>query len=533
MRVRNPLGRLFDYSGVEESVLISEVNATATIGARRFALILLGVVGAFLVALVIWASLSEIDDITRGRGQVIPSGQNKVVQHLEGGIVRAILVKEGDTVKAGQVLLRIDSTPSKSLHQEKLNAYYANLARASRLRAEADGKKKVTFPAAVLKNAPEAAEQERALFTSRVQSHATEIDVLKRQVSQKQQELRETRSNVERLQARLKSERQELVETRRDYAAGAIARFDLLRLEREVNETAGSLRTEKLKIPRAQAALRESQSKLDEKKTSFLADVSKNLADVENKIASLEPVIKAGEERVQRTEIRSPVKGVVKLVGVTTLGAVIKPGEALVEIVPLDGGLIVEAKIRPQDRAFLHPGQTATVKVSAYDFSIYGGLEGKVIDISADAIEEKDSKRDLSYYRVRIRTDKNYLERAGQKLPIITGMTATVDIRTGHRTILEHVLEPFYKLVELVAAGALGAAVSAAGPPPSRPPQRGSRARHGPPWGRSCARRSRHSARSRRRAACARAAGSGNGRRPRSCRPASARRRPRRRSAGR
>jgi adhesin transport system membrane fusion protein len=448
MRVRNPLDWLLSFEDTENAGLISEVEATATRAARRFALILLVVIGTFLTAIIVWASTSEIDDITRGRGQVIPSGQNKVVQHLEGGIVRAILVKEGDTVKAGQVLLRIDSTPSKSLHQEKLSTYYADRARAARLKAEADGKDKITFAPEVLKKAPEAAKQERALFASRRQSHATEIDVLERQVRQKQQELRETQSGVDRLQARLKSERQELVETRRDYAAGAIARFDLLRLERQVNETAGSLRTEKLKIPRAQAALRETQSKLDEKKTSYLADVRKELADVENKIAALKPVIQAGEARVERTEIRSPVKGIVKLVGVTTLGAVIKPGEPLVEIVPLDSGLIVEAKIRPQDRAFLHPGQTATVKVSAYDFSIYGGLEGKVVDISADAIEEKDSDRKRSYYRVRVRTDKNYLERAGQKLPIITGMTVTVDIRTGHRTILDHVLSPFYKLID-------------------------------------------------------------------------------------
>ncbi len=447
IRVRNPLGRLFDLT--DEDGLISEVNATATRGARRFALILLAIVCLFLVAILAWASTAEIDDITRGQGRVIPSGQNKVVQHLEGGIVREILVKEGDTVTPGQVLLRIDSTPSKSLHQEKLSTYYADQARAARLRAEAEGKEKVTFSEDVLKNAPAAARRERDLFESRQQQQRTEVDVLDRQVRQKRQELKEIQSSVDRLEARLKSERQELVETRRDYAAGAIARFDLIRLERQVNETAGSLRTEKLKVPRAEAALRETQSKLDEKKAGYLAEVRKELADVESKVSALKPLIEAGQAKVERTDIRSPVKGIVKLVGVTTLGAVIKPGEALVEIVPLDSGLIVEARIRPQDRAFLHPGQVATVKISAYDFSIYGGLEGKVMDISADAIEEdKGSKGEESYYRVRIRTDKSYLERVGQKLPIITGMTATVDIKTGKRTILDHVLGPFYRLID-------------------------------------------------------------------------------------
>lgn len=446
--IRNPLGRIFDYSDHDAPGLISDVNATATRGARRFALILLATVGIFLIAIIAWASTSEIDDITRGEGRILPSGQNKVVQHLEGGIVREILVKEGDTVTPGQVLLRIDSTPSRSLHQEKLSTYYADLARAARLRAEAEGKATVTFSADTLKNAPEAAGRERALFESRKQQQKAEIDVLDRQVRQKRQELKEIQSSVDRLDARLKSERQELVETRRDYAAGAIARFDLIRIERQVNETAGSLRTEKLKIPRAQAALRETQSKLDEKTTGNLAEVRKELADVESKITALKPVIDAGQAKVERTDIRSPVKGIVKLVGVTTLGAVIKPGEALVEIVPLDSGLIVEAKIRPQDRAFLHPGQVATVKVSAYDFSIYGGLEGKVVDISADAIEDEKSKEQESYYRVRIRTDKSYLERVGQRLPIITGMTATVDIKTGHRTILDHVLGPFYRLID-------------------------------------------------------------------------------------
>lgn len=446
--IRNPLARLFEEPEIDPETLMSDVATTATRGARRFALILITTMAVFFTLMLVWASTAEIDDITRGNGRVIPSGQNKVVQHLEGGIVRAILVHEGDTVKAGQVLLRIDSTPSKSLHQEKLNTYYADLARAARLRAEAAGKDKVTFPPEVLKNAPEAAKQEHELFVSRRQSHRTEIQVLDGQVKQKRQELRETQSSVDRLAARLKSERQELVETRRDYKLGAIARFDLLRLERQVNETAGSLRTEKLKIPRAQAALRESQSKLDEKKTAFLADVRKKLADAENEIASLRPVIKAGEERVQRTEIRSPVKGIVQQVGVTTIGAVIKPGEALVEIVPLEGGLVVEARIRPKDRAFIHPGETATVKISAYDYSIYGGLKGKVVDISADSIEEKDSRHDRSYYRVRIRTERNYLERAGQRLPIIAGMTAVVDIKTGQRTILDHLLAPLYKLID-------------------------------------------------------------------------------------
>ncbi len=446
--IRNPLGRIFDYSDREAGGLFSDIDSTATRGARRFALILLATVGLFLVVIIAWASTSKIDDITRGEGRIIPSGQNKVVQHLEGGIVRQILVKEGDTVSPGQVLLRIDSTPSRSLHQEKLSTYYADLARAARLRAEAEGKDAVAIPAEVVKSAPDAANRERALFASRRQQQKTEIEVLDRQVRQKRQELREIQSSVDRLEARLKSERQELAETRRDYAAGAIARFDLIRLERQVNETAGSLRTEKLKVPRAEAALRETQSKLDEKKTGNLAEVRKDLADVESKITALKPVIDAGKAKVERTDIRSPVKGIVKLVGVTTLGAVIKPGEALVEIVPLDSGLIVEAKIKPQDRAFLHPGQVATVKVSAYDFSIYGGLEGKVVDISADAIEDDKSKQGESYYRVRIRTDKSYLERVGQKLPIITGMTATVDIRTGQRTILDHVLGPFYRLID-------------------------------------------------------------------------------------
>lgn len=441
----SPMGPDTDELAGEQH-LVSSTELVAKQGARRFGWMMCLVIGAFLAVFFGWASYATLDEITRGDGKVIPTGQNKVVQHLEGGIVAAIMVKEGQRVEPGQVLMRIDSTVSDSQFREKLAKFYSLQAAAARLRAEANGHKRIAFPPRVLQNASKEADEQRRLFRSRRTRHHSEVDVLTQQVSQRRQQLAEARSKVQTLTRRLASLRQELRETEGDFKNGAVSRSELEQIRRETNKTDGELRTETIAIRRAQAALSEIEAKVRDKKAAFLADVRKELSDVLSQIAALEPSIGASRERVRRTDLRAPVRGIIKQIGISTIGGVVKPGQALIEIVPVDDSLLVEAKIKPRDRAFLRPNQAATVKLSAYDFSIYGGLEGKVIDISADAIEEED-KRGETYYRIRIRTKTNHLLYQGRRLPIIPGMTASVDIKTGKKTVLDYLFEPIAKII--------------------------------------------------------------------------------------
>jgi len=441
--------KLDDAMGVNDAAipgLISEEEAIARRGASKFAGRLVLILALFFALIGFWAATSEIDKIARGDGKVIPSGQNKVVQHLEGGVVKAIKVREGDTVKKGQILVVIDSTPSKARLQEKVQEFYALQARAARLTAEANRKASVTFAADLMKAAPAAVLREKKSFKSRKTQRDAELAILIQQVRQRARELEEVKSSVKRLSTMLPSIKKEMRETELGYRQGNAPFFDVIKIRRQYNEVAGQLRTEKLKVPRAAASWREANSTLKSRRNALLADVRKELADTENKIDSLRPLIESGTDEVKRTAIRSPVNGTVNRVSLTTIGAVVKPGEALVEVVPAGSSLIIEAKIQPKDRAFLHPGQDATVKVSAYDFSIFGGLDGKVVEISADAIEDENKKGE-TYFRVRIKTNQNFLARHGRRYPIIPGMTGSVDIRTGKKTVLDSVLAPVYRIV--------------------------------------------------------------------------------------
>lgn len=428
------------------SALVPDVYATATRGARRFMVYLALVIGLFLGVFVFWASEAEMDEITRGDGRVIPSGQNKVVQHLEGGIVNAILVREGQQVEQGQVLLRVDSTPSESRREELTLELYGLQAQVARLGAEADGRDEINFPAEVRENAPEIVRREQRLFQQRAEQRVSEMAAIDEQINQRAQQLAEARSSVQRLETTVALLREQLTSDREDYERGALSESDLERTQRDMREAEGELRTARLTVGRQVEALNEARQTKIETRNTFLAEARSELVEKRGEIETLRPQLEAMEDQVQRTDIRAPIRGTVTQVSVSTIGAVIRPGQALVEIVPLEDRLLVEARIQPQDRAFLRPNQEATVKITAYDYSIYGGLEGRVVDISADAIED-EQERDSTYYRIRIRTDRNYLERGGQRLPIIPGMTVSVDIQTGRKTVLAYLTDPISRVI--------------------------------------------------------------------------------------
>jgi membrane fusion protein, adhesin transport system len=408
---------------------------------RGFAHLLLLATAAFFVLFFAWASWATLDEVTRGEGRVIPSSQVQVVQNLEGGIVSAILVREGEIVERGEVLLRIDNVRAASDLRENRKRYLALLGALARLRAEV-ADTDLAFAPEVLADAGEVARAEGALFDARQQALASELAILHSQAEQREQELAELQRRLVQLEGSHELALEELKITEPLAARRIVPQIDLLRLKREVNDLAGELETTRLGIERVESAADEAGRRIEEKALSFRAEAQRELTVVRAEADALEEKIAADADRVQRTDVRSPVRGTIKQLFVNTVGGVIQPGEDLVEIVPLEDTLLVEAKVRPADIAFLRPGQPATVKVTAYDFSIYGGLDAVVEGISADTITDEEGER---FYRIRVRTTESTLDKAGLPLPIIPGMTTEVDILTGEKTVLDYLLKPILR----------------------------------------------------------------------------------------
>ena len=401
--------------------------------------VLLAAVLLFMVAFLAWARWATLDEVTRGEGRVIPSRQLQIVQNLEGGIIAAILAREGEIVDEGQVLMRIDNVRAATDYREKRARYLALVGATARLRAEID-ETAPAFPPELTNEAPALAENELALFRSRQTELEGELDILRRQEEQRGQELNELRTRLAQLDRSYRLASQEL--TLMESIGTGVPKGDLLRLRRQVNDLQGELEQGTLAVPRAESALGEAGKRIEKAFSTFRAEAQRDLNAHEAEIAGLKEVVIAGEDRVRRTEVRSPVRGTIKTLKISTIGGVVQPGADLVEIVPLEDTLLVEAQVRPADIAFLAPGLPAMVKVTAYDFSIYGGLKGVVEEISADTIA---NERHESFYRVRVRTDRNYLGTESKPLRIIPGMTAQVDVLTGEKTVLDYLLKPILK----------------------------------------------------------------------------------------
>ncbi len=400
--------------------------------------LLFGLVTTFLL----WASWAELDVLVRGEGKVIPSSKLQVVQSLEGGIVREILVKAGDTVEKDQVLLRLDATQFASTFGENRVKQEALRAQIARLEAEATGKPlALTIPEndpaleAIYRN-------EITLYRKHKEQLETEKQIIQSQIRQKELELKDARDQLRELQASYRLIQKELRINEPLVRRGYASEVDLLKLRREASQMRAKIESLKNDIPRLQAEVNEAKDKLKAKEQAFRNEAHEKLTEALAKLAALEQTQAALKDRVQRTELRSPVRGIVKRVLVTTVGGVIKPGDPVVEIVPEDDALIVEARISPKDVGFLRVGQKARVKFSAYDFSIYGSLEGVVDNISADTITDEEGH---SFYLVRIRTNRSYLGSKEHPLPLLPGMTATVDIITGRQTVLHYLLKPIIK----------------------------------------------------------------------------------------
>ena len=403
-------------------------------------------IGLFIVVGIWWSAVAEIDQVTIGSGQVIPSSQIQVIQNLEGGILAEMLVQEGNRVEAGQILMRLDDTDAASKLGEDTARYLGLSVTKSRLEAEVEGRD-ISIPTEISRRAPHIALTEMALFKSRINELSAALSALAERKLQKGQEIQETKSSIQQNSQSLALSREEIEITRPMVERGITSRVELLQLERSLNDLQGKLNGLKLSLPKTEAALREAEQKYREAEAAFRSRALKELNETQVKLNSLKETMTSGGERVNRTEIRSPVTGTVKRIYINTVGGVIQPGMSIMEIVPIDEALLLDAQIIPSDIAGIHPGQQARVKISAYDYTIHGALDAKLEHISADTITDEEGK---SFYLIRVRTtDSELISKTGETLPIIPGMTAQVDILTGTRTVLEYIMKPILRAREL------------------------------------------------------------------------------------
>ncbi|OUD14391.1 HlyD family type I secretion periplasmic adaptor subunit [Thioflexithrix psekupsensis] len=389
----------------------------------------------------VWAYHAELDEVTRGYGRVIPSSHLQVVQNLEGGIIAELNVKAGDIVEKDQVLLRIDDTRFASSYRESQLKAVDLEARLARLQAESQ-EKKFTIPKSLNAEQKIAFEREYQLYQSRQQTLQANLDVLNQQKQQRELEVKELKTRRTQIQNNQKLIQKELNITEPLVKKGVMSEIDLLRLQRENTTLRGDLETINASIPRVEAGVREVVQKIVEARSNFRNQAVRELNELQLEASQLSESSETLKDRVVRTAVRSPVRGTVKQVKMTTIGGVVQPGMDLVEIVPLEDSLLVEARVRPADIAFLRPGLAAMVKLTAYDFSIYGGLTAHLEHISADSLLDE---RGDSYFLIRVRTEKNYLNHLQQSLPIMPGMTAQVDILTGKKTVWSYLLKPIHR----------------------------------------------------------------------------------------
>jgi adhesin transport system membrane fusion protein len=397
---------------------------------------------AFFVFLIGWAHFAVIDEVTKGEGKAIPSSKVQKIQNLEGGIVAQIYVKEGQIVEAGAPLLRLDDTRFVSNVGETEADRVAMELRVERLSAEVDDRP-LKITAQARKSVPNQASNEESLYMSRKQQLHDEIGGLQQQMLQKQQEMREFTAKQGQYASSLALLRQEISMSEPLVKAGAVSPVEVLRLKRSEVELRGQMDGTTLAIPRAQAAIEEVRRKIDETRGKFRSDALTQLNEARTDLSKAQATGKALDDRVKRTMVTSPVRGIVKQLLVNTVGGIVQPGSDLLEIVPLDDTLLVEARIRPQDIAFLHPGQEAMIKFTAYDYTVYGGLKGKLEQIGADTIQDEEKKN--TFYVIKLRTDRSHLGTDEKPLLIIPGMVASVDIITGKKSVLSYLLKPIIK----------------------------------------------------------------------------------------
>ncbi len=416
-----------------------EADAVMSLEHTHRAQTLVRVAGVSVLGLIVWASLAHVDEVTKGDAKVVPSRQLQVVQSLDGGVVSEILVKEGQVVEAGQLLLKIDETRATSGVRESAAQAFSLTVKLARLKALAEGNA-FAPPKPNSDEQQHVIDEERQLYDSRRSELNNLISINQQQLAQRQQELSEVRAKRESVSRSIDLSQQELSKTKPLLATGAVSEVEILRLERDLTRARGDYEQAGAQSARVSASISEATRKIQETELSFRNEARKELSETLGRLNSINEGAVALTDKVDKSSVKSPVRGRVQRLLANTVGGVVQAGRDILEIVPLDDVLVLEAKVQPKDIAFIHPGQAATVKFTAYDFSIYGGLDAVVDNISPDT--QTDERGVNTFYVVRVRTTRTNFD---TKMPIIPGMTAEVDILTGKKTVMSYLLKPILK----------------------------------------------------------------------------------------
>ena len=405
---------------------------------------LLGTMLLLCIVAIAWAALTDIDEVVRGDAKVITQSQTQVVQNLEGGIVSEILVREGDVVERDQILMRIDPTRFAAAYREGEQGALGLRAKVARLAAEANGAR-FDMPREVTAANALIAQHERELFEMRRHDLAAKNEILQQQLVQRESELAELTTRESRLRESFALIEREIAITGPLVKEGVVSEIELLRQEREASRIRTELDAATGALPRVRSSILEARKKIDENALTFRSQAGAELSQARAELSKVAENMPALEDRVSRTTVRAPAKGIVKTIPNKTVGGVVQPGSTMAEIVPLEETLVIETRLRPADIAFVHPQQRAVVKITAYDYSIYGGLEGKIEYVSADSIQPQQGD---PYYIAHVRTHSSAIVFQGRELKVIPGMTANVDVLTGKRSVLTYLLKPINKVRE-------------------------------------------------------------------------------------
>lgn len=390
---------------------------------------------------LIWASFAEIDEIARGIGKIVPSGENQIVQNLEGGIIEEVLVEKGDVVITGQVLLKLSNQKTASLLERQVIKTMELQAKLLRLKAQANDTIFIIpkdISAALLPSIV----REKSLYLTNQAQLTTQQQVFQQKLNQRQFELNEVKVHIKHFKSALMLIQEEVKMTEPVVLMGVKPRVEFIKLQREENAINERYQSAKISIPRLEAAISEAQNSLDALKHQSQSKIKQEINEVTIELEQIMASNKALTDETQRSFIRSPSNGIIQSIFVHTIGGVVKPGANLIELVPSDDVLWVEAKLKPADIAFIYPGQKAIVKFTAYDFSIYGGLSGEVVKISADT---QTDRQENTFYTVHIKTQQSFLGNSQAPLKIIPGMTTSIDIITGKKTVLDYILKPILR----------------------------------------------------------------------------------------
>lgn len=422
----------------KEHEFMSELEAALHSKPSRPAIFLFLTLALFVIVFLAWTAITQVDELTRGEGQVVPTQEIQIVQSLEGGIVQEILVGEGELVKKDQILLRISDVQFSSEERGTEAKFLSLRAKKVRLTAEAEGKE-FTMPAEITEKMPQIASNEKALYSSRQKELASAHAIQDERINKANADLKEVSAEISRLSESRRLLQKELTITTKMVQQKAVPKLDQIRLEREVADIGGQINARVQEKKGLEADLAAAQNERSTQNDKFRSQALEELNEVEAEISGLEESLKSIGDRVYRTELRAPVDGIINKIAIKTIGGVVEPAMRLVEIVPSDNELKIIAKVKPEGIAFLHPGQPVKVKITAYDPQKYGSLDGQLVRIGANSTT--DQKGDV-FFEIEVRTEKNHLGTAGKPLPITPGMIAKVDVITGKRTILNYLLKP-------------------------------------------------------------------------------------------